>query len=94
MKFKLYKGKTPEGNWVYGSLVYSEDCEDEYQAIIIPIKDNGMFTKEDISYPISGSDKWYLKEKGKERFESETLGFEVWYKVDINTVEEVSEPCL
>ncbi|HHT7008885.1 TPA: hypothetical protein ACTZ3A_001456 [Bacillus cereus] len=83
----LYKGLTKEGEWVRGNLVYTTDCEKEHQAIIIPTKNNGMYTQENTSYPVSKTDKEYLRKMGKEKFESTDLGFERWYPVDVNTIE-------
>lgn len=40
--FNLYKGKTFDGNWVYGNLIYTEDAKDEFKAVIIPSKNNGQ----------------------------------------------------
>ncbi|MFJ8528653.1 hypothetical protein [Bacillus sp. NPDC094106] len=87
IKPTLYKGLTKEGKWVYGNLVYTTDCEIEHQAIIIPTENNGMYTQENTSHPISESDREYLKEMGKTKFETNELGFETWYAVDIQTVE-------
>jgi len=69
---------------------FDESNEETIKAIIIPSIENGLFTQEEVSYPISGSDRAYLKEKGLDRFESELLGFEVWHKVHIDTVQKVS----
>lgn len=87
----LYKGLTKEGKWVRGNLVYTTDCEKEHQAIIIPTENNGMYTQENTSYPVSKSDKEYLRKMGKEKFESTDLGFERWYPVDINTVKIINK---
>lgn len=52
---KLYKGKTSNGNWVTGNLIYTKDVTDGYKAIIIPIENNVMFFNSDeISFGI-----WY-----------------------------------
>ncbi|MEK5183316.1 hypothetical protein [Paenibacillus sp. FSL P4-0288] len=91
IKMPLFKAQTVDGSWVYGNLIITEDAIDEYQAIIIPREDNGLFTKEDISYPVSGSDRAYLKERGLVRFESEDLGFQTWHRVDINTIQIINE---
>lgn len=43
MLFPRYTGQTKDGKWVEGNLVYTSDVDPNYQAIIIPIEDNGMF---------------------------------------------------
>ena len=42
----LYRAKrTDNGEWVIGSLVWSDDVDGDYKAIIIPTTDSNMFTK-------------------------------------------------
>ena len=42
----LYRAKrTDNGEWVEGNLVWSDDADDDYKAIIIPTTDSNMFTK-------------------------------------------------
>lgn len=66
MREILFKAKRIDnGEWVIGNLVYSEDAEEGWEAIIIPTFDSGMFTEGD--------------GKGD-------LGFEVWYRVDKDTI--------
>ena len=75
----LFRGKRADnGEWVQGNLVYSEDSEEDFKAIIIPIKGSWMYVTEH-SEDLGGS--WmYVTEH------SEDLGFEKWYKVDPSTV--------
>ena len=42
----LYREKwTDNGEWVEGNLVWSDDADDDYKAIIIPTTDSNMFTR-------------------------------------------------
>ena len=42
----LYRAKrTDNGEWVEGNLVWSDDADDDYKAIIIPTTDSNMFTR-------------------------------------------------
>ncbi|MFW5676464.1 MAG: YopX family protein [Acetivibrio ethanolgignens] len=42
----LFRAKRIDnGEWIIGSLVWSDDAEDDYKAIIIPTTDSNMFTK-------------------------------------------------
>ena len=42
----LYRAKrTDNGEWVEGNLVWSDDADDDYKAIIIPTTDINMFTR-------------------------------------------------
>ena len=54
----LFRGKRADnGEWVEGNLVYSEDAEEDFKAIIIPIKGSWMYVtehSEDL-----GFEKWY-----------------------------------
>lgn len=45
MREILFKAKRMDnGEWVEGNLIYSEDADDDYKAIIIPISNSAMFT--------------------------------------------------
>lgn len=59
----LYKAKRKDnrecnGEWVEGSLVWSDDADDDYKAIIIPATGSNMFTREGASGDL-GFEKWY-----------------------------------
>ena len=42
----LFRAKrTDNGEWIKGNLVWSDDTDDDYKAIIIPTTDSNMFTK-------------------------------------------------
>lgn len=42
----LFRGKRIDnGEWVKGNLIRSNDAEDGYEAIIIPINDSNMYTR-------------------------------------------------
>ena len=42
----LYRAKrTDNGEWAEGNLVWSDDTDDDYKAIIIPTTDSNMFTR-------------------------------------------------
>ena len=42
----LYRAKrTDNGEWVQGNLVWSDDADDDYKAIIITTTDSNMFTR-------------------------------------------------
>ena len=42
----LYRAKrTDNEEWVEGNLVWSDDADDDYKAIIIPTTDSNMFTR-------------------------------------------------
>jgi len=61
MRERLFKAKRIDnGEWVFGSLVYSADAEEEYKAIIIPGNANmyETFDKE------LGFEKWYKVDPG------------------------------
>ena len=46
MRKILFKAKRIDnGEWIIGNLVYSEDAEEDWKAIIIPTFDSNMFTK-------------------------------------------------
>ena len=53
------------GEWVEGNLIYSEDIDDNYKAIIIPISNSTMFTR-------SGS-KGYLGFEEWQRVDPSTI---------------------
>lgn len=62
MREILFRGKRLDnGEWVEGNLVLSRDVEDDFEAIIIPQTESGMFTKhsgfKDISCYL-GFDEW------------------------------------
>ena len=45
MREILFKAKRIDnGEWVEGNLIYSEDADDDYKAIIIPVSNSAMFT--------------------------------------------------
>ncbi len=48
-----------------------------------------MYTQENTSYPVSKSDREYLRKMGKEKFETNDLGSERWYPVNVNNIEKV-----
>lgn len=55
----LYRGKrTDNGELVEGNLVWSDDADDDYKAIIIPTTDSNMFTKGGARGNL-GFEKWY-----------------------------------
>ena len=55
----LYKGKrTDNGEWVEGNLIWSNDADDDYKAIIIPTTGSNMFTKGGSGEDL-GFEKWY-----------------------------------
>lgn len=42
----LFKGKRIDnGEWVQGNLVWSDDTDDDYKAVIIPTTNSNMFTR-------------------------------------------------
>ena len=42
----LFKGKRLDnGEWVQGNLVWSDDADDDYKAVIIPTTNSNMFTR-------------------------------------------------
>lgn len=54
----LFKAKRKDnGEWVEGSLVRSEDVDDDFKVIIIPLKESWMYTEE-YSNDI-GFEGWY-----------------------------------
>ena len=55
----LFKAKRVDnGEWVTGNLVWSNDCEDGYRAIIIPTNNSNMFTKDSAKGDL-GFETWY-----------------------------------
>ena len=55
----LYRAKRIDnGEWVEGNLVWSDDADDDYKAIIIPTTGSNMFTK-GWSNGDLGFEKWY-----------------------------------
>lgn len=58
MREILFKAKRKDnGEWVAGSLVRSEDVDDDFKVIIIPLKESWMYTEE-YSNDI-GFEGWY-----------------------------------
>ena len=55
----LFKAKRADnGEWVYGNLIWSDDCVDDYRAIIIPTNNSNMFTKGGAKGDL-GFENWY-----------------------------------
>lgn len=55
----LYRAKrTDNGEWVEGNLVWSDDADDDYKAIIIPVTGSNMFTTGGENVDL-GFEKWY-----------------------------------
>ena len=55
----LYRAKrTDNGEWVEGNLVWSDDADDDYKAIIIPTTGSNMFTRGGSNGDL-GFEKWY-----------------------------------
>ena len=55
----LFKAKRADnGEWVQGNLIWSNDCEDDYRAIIIPTNNSNMFTKGGAKGDL-GFENWY-----------------------------------
>ncbi len=50
--------RTDNGEWVQGNLVWSNDAEDGYRAIIIPTNNSNMFTKGGAKGDL-GFENWY-----------------------------------
>ena len=58
MREILFKAKRLDnGEWVEGNLVQSEDVDDDFKVIIIPLKESWMYTEE-YSNDI-GFEGWY-----------------------------------
>lgn len=88
MREILFKAKRIDnGEWVIGSLVWSDDADEEYKAIIIPSVNSNMFTRESYNEDL-GFENWYkvdpsticqctgLKDKnGKLIWENDIVGF-------------------
>lgn len=54
-----YKAKRKDNSeWVEGNLVWSDDADDDYKAIIIPTTRSNMFTRGGTSGDL-GFEKWY-----------------------------------
>ena len=63
MRDRLWKGKRIDnGEWVIGNLIYSEDAEEGWEAIIIPTFDSNMFTKNGAKGNL-GFENWYRVDK-------------------------------
>ena len=55
----LYRAKRMDnGEWVEGNLVWSDDADDDYKAIIIPTTGSNMFTRGGSNGDL-GFEKWY-----------------------------------
>ena len=55
----LFRAKRIDnGEWVIGSLVLSDDADEEYKAIIIPSVNSTMFTRESYNEDL-GFENWY-----------------------------------
>ena len=55
----LYRAKrTDNGEWAEGNLVWSDDADDDYKAIIIPATGSNMFTRGGSNVDL-GFEKWY-----------------------------------
>ena len=55
----LFRAKRIDnGEWEIGSLVLSDDADDEYKAIIIPSVNSNMFTQESCNEDL-GFENWY-----------------------------------
>ena len=55
----LYRAKrTDNGEWVEGNIIWSDDINDDYKAIIIPATDSNMFTRGGANGDL-GFEKWY-----------------------------------
>ena len=88
MREILFRAKRIDnGEWVIGSLVLSDDADEEYKAIIIPSVNSNMFTRESYNEDL-GFENWYkvdqsticqctgLKDKnGKLIWENDVVGF-------------------
>ena len=58
----LYRAKRADnGEWAEGNLVWSDDADDDYKAIIIPTTGSNMFTKGGSNGDL-GFEKWYRVE--------------------------------
>lgn len=63
MRDILFKAKRIDnGEWVFGNLIYSEDAEEGWEAIIIPIFNSNMFTKGGAKGNL-GFENWYRVDK-------------------------------
>ena len=55
----LYRAKrTDNGEWVEGNLVWSDDADNDYKAIIIPSVNSNMFTRGGARGDL-GFENWY-----------------------------------
>lgn len=55
---QLYKAKRVDTKeWVEGNLILSNDADEEYKAIIIPVANSNMFTRDDCDL---GFENWYI----------------------------------
>lgn len=63
MREILFKAKRIDnGEWVIGNLIYSEDAEEGWEAIIMPLFDSNMFTKGGAKGNL-GFENWYRVDK-------------------------------
>ena len=55
----LFKAKRIDnGEWVEGNIILSKDVDEEYKAIIIPLVNSNMFTRESYNEDL-GFENWY-----------------------------------
>lgn len=58
----LFKAKRSDnGEWVIGNLVWSEDADEDYQALIIPTTNSNMYTRDSAQIEDAdiGFETWY-----------------------------------
>lgn len=99
----LFRAKRMDnGEWVVGSLVYTDDADDDYKTIIIPSVNSNMFTQESCNEDL-GFENWYkvdqsticqctgLKDKnGKLIWENDIVGFcDTYRRVEMNCIGKV-----
>ena len=89
MRDKLFKAKRMDnGEWVIGNLIYSEDAEEGWEAIIVPTKDSYIYAKNDETGNL-GIEVWYRVDKNTicqytglaaywTAFENEPQEWDVW----------------
>lgn len=58
MREILFRAKRIDnGEWVYGNFIYSDDADEEYRSIIIPVNKSDMYT--DTDDKDIGFETWY-----------------------------------